>query len=204
MAGGIRLSMCNDYRLRLSADEIATAFSEVRIPLRFPTGVPNPEPRDDVRIGDTAPIIRRGEDGVAELVQLRWSWPGPTGKPVFNFRSEGRRFGSGRCLIPADAFYEFIDPPPGTARGARKTKWEFRSAAEPWFCIAGLWRPSPQGDAFTMLTTAPGPDIAPYHDRQVVVLGRPNWAAWLDAACPEGEVLLPSSAGSLAVARAGQ
>ena len=97
--------MWNDYKLRLSADEIVRAFSKVRIPLRFEGGVPNLEPRDDVRIGDTAPVVRRAEDGAAELVQLRWSWPTPgSGKPVFNFRSEGRCFGSGRCLIPADGF----------------------------------------------------------------------------------------------------
>ena len=53
----------------------------------------------------------------------RWSWPGSGGKPVYNFRSEGRRFeagrdsatgapgeGFGRCLIPLDAFFEFTDP----------------------------------------------------------------------------------------------
>jgi putative SOS response-associated peptidase YedK len=26
----------------------------------------------------------------------------------------------------------------------------------------------------------PGPDIAPYHDRQIVVLDRSAWADWLD------------------------
>jgi putative SOS response-associated peptidase YedK len=188
--------MCNDYRLRLSADEIATVFSEIRIPLRFTGGVPNLEPRDDVRIGDTAPIVRRAENGAPELVQLRWSWPGPTGKPVFNFRSEGRRFDSGRCLIPADAFYEFTTPPEGSPKRARKSKWEFRLAEEPWFCIAGLWRPYAGGEAFTMLTTSPGPDIAPYHDRQIVVLGKRDWVAWLDGPEPQA-VLKPSAAGAL-------
>lgn len=31
------------------------------------------------------------------------------------------------------------------------------------------------GDAFTLLTTEPGPDIAPIHDRQMVVLERADW-----------------------------
>ncbi len=35
---------------------------------------------------------------------------GQNGKPVYNFRSEGREFASGRCLIPADGFYEFTGP----------------------------------------------------------------------------------------------
>ena len=31
-----------------------------------------------------------------------------------------------------------------------------------------------------MLTMPPGPDIAPYHDRQIAILDRADWAAWLD------------------------
>ena len=36
------------------------------------------------------------------------------------------------------------------------------------------------GEAFTTLTSEPGPDVAPYHNRQVVVLDRTDWASWLD------------------------
>ena len=49
-----------------------------------------------------------------------------------------------------------------------------------------------------MLTCAPGPDIAPYHDRQVVVLAPDRWEAWL-AGGPEAELLQPSPAGALTV-----
>ena len=52
-----------------------------------------------------APAIRAAGNGV-ELAQMHWSFPAPRpgGKPVFNFRSEGRRFlDSRRCLIPAAA-----------------------------------------------------------------------------------------------------
>ena len=39
-----------------------------------------------------------------------------------------------------------------------------------WFCIAGIWRQQADvGEAFTMLTTEPGPDVAPYHDRQIAI-----------------------------------
>ena len=43
-----------------------------------------------------------GEPDASDLVQRRWSWPGQNGKPVYNFRSEGREFASVRCLIPAE------------------------------------------------------------------------------------------------------
>ena len=69
---------------------------------------------------------------------------------------------------------------------------------EDWFCFAGLWRPMPDGggDAFTILTTEPGPDVAPIHNRQVVVLDRSDW---LDLTRPEAELLRPLAVGALKV-----
>ena len=59
--------------------------------------------------------------------------------------------------------------------------------------------PDGAGDAFTLLTTEPGPDVAPIHDRQVVVLERSDWPRWLDLKEPEAELLRPLPAGSLKV-----
>jgi putative SOS response-associated peptidase YedK len=194
--------MCNDYRTRVDLATIGQEFNDLRIPLRFPEGMPNLEPREDVRITDRAPIIRWGGDA-AELVQRRWSWPGAGGKPVYNFRSEGREFSSGRCLIVADGFYEFTTPKE-PRKDKRKDKWLFTVAGEEWFCIAGLLRQSDEvGEAFTMLTTEPGPDVAPYHNRQIAVLPRAHWRAWLDASAPARELLQPCPAGMLHVAKAG-
>jgi putative SOS response-associated peptidase YedK len=172
----------------------------MRIRIRFPEGIPNMEPRDDVRITDIGAIVRAtgDEPEEAELVQRRWSWAGAGGKPVYNFRSENRAFSSGRCLIVADGFYEFTthtDP-----KSKRKHKWLFTKSAEPWFCIAGLWRSTPEvGEAFTMLTTEPGADVAPYHGRQIVVLERSDWARWLDPRVPAEDMLRPLPPGSLHV-----
>ena len=69
--------MCNDYRSRVELGTIGQDFSDLRIPLRFPEGMPNLEPRDDIRITDRGPILRWSGEG-ADLVQRRWSWPGPT------------------------------------------------------------------------------------------------------------------------------
>ena len=70
-----------------------------------------------------------------------------------------------------------------------------------WFCFAGLWRRMPDGwgEAFTILTTQPGPDVAPIHNRQVVVIDRVDWLAWLDLSRPEHDLLRPLPAGSLLV-----
>ena len=190
--------MCNDYRNRVSARRLADQFREIRIPLRFEGGIPNIEPRDDIRITDTAPIVRTvpGDREAGELVQRRWSWPGPGGRPVYNFRSEGREFGSGRCLIIADGFYEFTTPK--DAKGKRKDRWLFTYPAAPMIGIAGLTRTDPAvGEAFTMLTTEPGPDVAPYHGRQIAVLPPERWRAWLDPAVPARELLRRLPAGTL-------
>ncbi len=59
--------------------------------------------------------------------------------------------------------------------------------------------PDGSGEAFTILTTEPGPDVGPIHNRQVVVLDRADWIAWLDLTRPEAELLQPLQAGSLLV-----
>jgi putative SOS response-associated peptidase YedK len=53
------------------------------------------------------------------------------------------------------------------------------------------------GEAFTIVTTEPGPDVAPIHNRQAVVLDRVDWVAWLDLTRTEAELLRPLPAGSL-------
>ncbi|MCL6728779.1 SOS response-associated peptidase [Sphingomonas hankyongi] len=189
--------MCNLYTQSKSVDEVAQLFRDIQIPLRFPEGVPNLQPRE-VAITDPGPIVRVADDGDFDLVVRRWSWPAPGGKPVFNFRSDGREFGSGRCLIIADSFFEFTKPEDPKAK--RKHKWRFTMKDANQFAIAGLWRTDPQvGEAFTMLTTEPGEDVQPYHNRQIVVLAPDDFGAWLDPTVPAAELCSPLPAGSLDV-----
>jgi putative SOS response-associated peptidase YedK len=188
--------MCNDYGNRVAYSAYVEAFSQIKLPLRLPIAAPNLEPRDDIWPTEIAPVIRRHDDGV-ELARLRWGFvPGrPKAPPVINFRSEGRRFQTGRCLVPASHFFEF------TGTRSPKSKWRFTKSGEDWFCFAGLWRPAINDtpEAFTILTTEPGPDVAPIHNRQVVVLERADWAAWLDLTRPEPELLRALPVGSLQV-----
>jgi putative SOS response-associated peptidase YedK len=185
--------MCNDYERHFRWAEYC------RMMLDLSLGIPTRQseldlpPSDDVRINETAPVMRAADDGI-ELVPMNFSFPpsGARGGPVFNFRSEGRQFDtSNRCLIPASAFVEF------TGKKYPKTKHRFNGAL--FMAIAGIWceghgnhRP-----AFTMLTTAPGADVAPYHTRQIVVLRPEDWAAWIHLTKPEDELLRPLGAGLL-------
>jgi len=178
--------VCNDYGNHIPYSDYLGAFSQTRIPVRWPKAAPNLEPREDIWPTDRAPVIRRLEDGTNEFAELRWGFPParPKGAPIINFRSEGRQFPVGRCLVPASHFFEFTGSKSRTQMG-----------------FAGLRRPMPDGsgEAFTILTTEPGPDVAPIHNRQVVVLDRADWQAWLDLSGLESDLLRPLPAGSLSV-----
>jgi putative SOS response-associated peptidase YedK len=191
--------VCNLYTVEKSVDAVRRIFAELQVPLVFPEGIPNLQPRN-VRISERAPIVKFDRDkGVAELVERRWSWPSPTGKPVFNMRSDGREFSRDRCLVIADAFFEFTtaaDP-----KQKRKDCWQFRPAGD--FAIAGIVREDAKvGQAFTLLTVPPGPDIAGYHNRQIALLEPQDWPAWLDGTGRTADLLQPSAPGSLDVSAA--
>jgi putative SOS response-associated peptidase YedK len=189
-------AMCNDFGNRIPYDDYLRAFSEIRVPLRWPTAAPNLEPETISGRPTQHPSF-----AAARTASNWFSFAGASCRPDPRerrssiFASEGRRFPKGRCLIPASHFFEFTGP------RAPKSKWKFTKAGEDWFCFAGLWRPmlDGKGDAFTLLTTDPGPDVAPIHDRQMVILDRADWLAWLDLTRPEAELLRLLPAGSLAV-----
>lgn len=186
--------MCSQFQVKLPLHIVEAAFSHTRFPLRFPAGRPNIEPREEVTIGDTAAVVVGSDEG-PEMTPLPFAWKGPNGRPVFNFRSEDRRFASSRrCLVPASGFFEFTEAQPGQKR---KTRWLFTLEGESWFWMAGIVRDG----AFALLTTSPGADVAPYHDRQVVVLPPDAGPDWLDLARPEEELLRPLAAGTLTVER---
>lgn len=196
--------MCNDYRLTVDLASIMEDFADLKIKIRFSEGRPNIESRQDIKITDVASIVRtvEGLRGEGDLVNRRWSWPGQNKRPVYNFRSEGRDFTSNRCLIITDGFYEFTDPE--DKKKKRKDKWLFTKRDEPIIAIAGIWRDTKEvGEAFTMLTMEPGPDIAPYHDRQIVVLDRAAWADWLDPSVSAADLIKPLPAGALMVEQVG-
>jgi putative SOS response-associated peptidase YedK len=112
-------------------------------------------------------------------------------------RSDGREFAHDRCLVIIDGFYEFTTP--ADPKQKRKDCWLFQPT-EGEIAIAGVIRNSPEvGEAFTMLTVPPGPDIAKYHNRGVALLSPPQWRGWLDGSAKSVEMLGPAVEGSLTV-----
>src|SRR5215218_9852075 len=178
--------MCNLYTQTKSVDEIARIFRDLQMPLHYPEGAPNLAARD-IAITDPGAIVRSADE-YYELAVRRWSWPAQNGRPVYNFRSDDREFASGRCLIVADGFYEL------TAPADRKQKckggWMFTDPNGAMLGIAGLVRTTPGiGEAFTMLTTEPGPDVAPYHSRQISLIAQADWKSWVDHSTPARDLI---------------
>ena len=187
--------MCNDYEQHVKYAEYQRALAalELAASAEDETAL---APANDIRIGDTGPVLRARGNGV-ELVPMRFGFPPPRPKasPVFNFKSDGRSFAeSRRCVVVLSAFFEF------TGTKYPKTKHRFALADSPVMGIAGLWSEDKDGAlSFTMLTTEPGPDVAPIHNRQVCVLRPEEWAAWLFLTEQEQDLLRPLPGGSLAV-----
>jgi len=94
--------MCNDYGNHIPYSDYLAAFSQTRIPVKWPNAIPNLQPRDDIWPTDRAPVIRRLEDCTNEFGEFRWGFPPgrPKGAPVINFRAAfpGRAM-SGASLV---------------------------------------------------------------------------------------------------------
>lgn len=192
--------MCNKFGLNAPLHKLVEMFETLGIDFET-AGLPNFPGLEEIKPTDPAPIVRQEGEARVRLDLMRWGFPPPRPKtpPVINFRSEGRRFTTGRCLIPATHFFEF------TGTKYPKTQWRFTAADSEIFAIAGLWRrhEGEAGERFTMLTIDPGPDVAPYHNRQIVPLSPKDWRGWLDPTTDAAAFLKPGPAGSLAVVQTG-
>jgi putative SOS response-associated peptidase YedK len=104
-------------------------------------------------------------------------------------------FKSRRCLVPADAFYEWqkIDA---------KTKQPFAIGMKDGspYAFAGLWErwrdPATREplETFTVITTDPNELVEPMHNRMPVIIQPKDYDRWLtpgDPQCPPVDLLRP-------------
>jgi putative SOS response-associated peptidase YedK len=155
------------------------------------------------------PVVRLNRDsGRREFAQMRWGlvpfWAKDAkfGYSTINARAEEaaskpayrEALKKRRCLVPADAFYEWH-------RIDKKTKYPFAFAlksGEP-YALAGLWERWQQesGDAletFTILTTDPNEVMEPVHNRMPVIVAERDYERWLepgDSARPPVDLMRP-------------
>lgn len=198
--------MCASYESRFSVRQLVDAFAHAGIEVGMDGGgLPNLEPREEVRPTDTDRIVRAAPDDPDRtlLAPARFGLKAsaPKRPPVINLRSEGRGVSnaatSGRALLPVSGFYEF------TGDAYPKTRWRLSDAGGAVLMLACVWRAGAgaggEGDAdgFALLTGEPGPDIAPYHSRGVIPLPPAAWAEWLFARVPAADLLISPPVGSL-------
>lgn len=179
--------MCGRYLLTAPVDALAALFGfENR---------PNLAPRWNIAPTQAAAVIRPAQtaDGPGRRLDLlRWGLVPPwskdpkAGPPLINARGETVRekpafrdaFRLGRCLVPADGFYEW--------RGKGKEKQAFYARPPGTVAFAGIaaaWRRGDETvESFAILTTDAVGAIADIHDRSPVVIAAGDFARWLEAA----------------------
>ena len=189
--------MCGRYTLTVTRPELEQAFSQVAaLPKdRIFSERFNVAPSQEV-VAISRP---KGSEPIAEL--MRWGlvphWandPDSTVKMI-NARAETVRekpsyrnliaSSAGRCLIPADGFYEWEG-----AKGSVKQPWRFTLSDGSVFAFAGLcttWQPPAGGEplrSLTIITTEPNELVSPVHDRMPAILvNHDAQSRWLDPDC---------------------
>jgi putative SOS response-associated peptidase YedK len=117
---------------------------------------------------------------------------GITTKPAYRAAIAKRR-----CIIPADAFYEWQRRSKPDGKPAGKLPFAFMRDDGTPLAFGGIWevwRPGGDPDATllrtcSIVTTAANSLMEPIHDRMPLVLAPDAWDAWLDPATDRDEVL---------------
>jgi putative SOS response-associated peptidase YedK len=214
--------MCGRFTSTSTAADLASVFEvdEVRteeLPPRYnvaptlpvyavalarPTGDPEKGPRRTLgtfRWG-LLPSWSKDSSGGARMINARAE--GISSKPAFRSAIARRR-----CLIPADAFYEWQRRTAPDGRPAGKLPYAVRRADGRPLALAGIWEVwhdprDPDAEPIrtcAIVTTGANGLMAPIHDRMPVVLEAGTWAQWLDPATdmPVVEKLMAPAAGGV-------
>jgi putative SOS response-associated peptidase YedK len=151
-------------------------------------------PRYNIAPTQSIPVIRQHpKEPVRHLSLIRWglipSWAkdSSVAAKMINARSETAAtkpafrdaLKSRRCLIPADAFYEWM------RTGKAKQPYCFEVNDGELFAFAGLWDSWKDArgntvETCSILTTTPNAVTAPVHDRMPVILDPDGYDLWLD------------------------
>jgi putative SOS response-associated peptidase YedK len=134
-------------------------------------------PRWNIAPGQDILAVTEGPYG-RKVEAVRWGFPAPDRPaPLVNARVETaatrglfrRAFAEGRCVVPADAFYEWH------GRGGAPYRVVVRDGR-----VFGMAAIRSEGGGLAILTMAACRSLAAIHDRMPVVLGSPAaWRAWL-------------------------
>lgn len=191
--------MCGRFVQKSSAAEMAGLF-------RVPGRLPNVRVRFNAAPTQEIAVVRRNpETGENSLDLLTWglvpSWAkdAKIGYSTINARAETvatapafrAAFQKRRCIVPADAFYEW------TGEKGDKQPHAIAMKDRAPFGFAGLWEGwKPPGSdnwlrTFTIITTRANATIAPLHTRMPVILAPEDYDRWLEPGDAPAELLRP-------------
>ena len=198
--------MCGRYRLSRRKQIIEGYFEAV-------DWRDNWSPRYNIAPTQAVPVVRQHpKEAVRQLSLMRWglipSWAkNPSiATSTINAKSETAAtkpafrdpFKFRRCLIPADAFYEW------KRTGSSKHPYRFEVREGELFAFAGIWDgwKDTNGNwvkTCSILTTTPNAVTATVHDRMPVILDPGSHNLWLDPGMQSvaniSELLKPYDAG---------
>ncbi|GAC1313527.1 MAG: SOS response-associated peptidase [Chloroflexota bacterium] len=161
------------------------------------------EPRFNIAPGQDILILAVDRGASLNAMFARWgfapAWTANTEAalkrpPPINARAENLASSAlfrdalahGRCLIPADGFYEWQARPGLTAKQPLRLRLRDRGL----FAFAGLWVAGPTGEpTAAIVTCGPNTLVEPIHTRMPVILRREDEALWLNAACTDSALL---------------
>jgi putative SOS response-associated peptidase YedK len=210
--------MCGRYVRKSDKQQIAEHFA-----IHGPS-LPDFGPSWNVAPQTFQPIVRLNRDtGEREIAMMRWGlvlfWArdAKMGFSTINAKAETvttapayrEALKTRRCLVPADAFYEWqkIDV---------KTKQPFAIAMKDGkpYGFAGLWDkwkdPAAGGTellSFTVITTDPNEVVSPIHSRMPVIIQAKDYDRWLkpgDPQQPPVDLLRPFDADKMTAWRVGK
>lgn len=178
--------MCGRFVQERSIAELAELFEAEPI-------ADLPPARYNLAPSQPAAVVVERPDGRRGVTAFEWefipAWSagaGETRRPI-NARAEGlassrlfrEAFRRRRCLVPADAFFEWAHAPGRRPHAIRRRDRRPLAFAGLW----ESWRDPGTGivrRTFAIVTTAANELVEPLHDRMPVALPPEAWSDWLD------------------------
>lgn len=180
--------MCGRFQLYVDIYSIIERYGIKDLSIFF-------NPKKEIFPSETSPVVVF--DGEKRIKILKWGFsPSYAKRLIINARSETvdvkqtfrDSFTKRRCLVPANAFFEW------DKRNGKNKKHKIYLKDEKIFSMAGIYntfkdKNGNRLDAFTILTTEANEKIKTIHNRMPVIIERKHEDLWLDYSIKDIRVL---------------